>query len=409
MAIFQKRYIKKYIDLTLLSIQYQRPQKGIYYLTISRRAQKIKSNQFYLNQKEVTSIEQTFHFICHFLASKDGTWNSKFLRLKLIQKQKSINKVLAIWKYDLKKFQHQHFSSLQLSPKFNSRYLGDISLSLLLSDNSRNPIVANSNLNGIINKTRIYDSADTDFQNDITFLHSSFLQHQTISSQAYSSFDFSDFSLSQFHSSFDSFECNPQEKHLDKNILSRNSNCISILNKSKQKITSILEKFINDDIEHIISFPVISKKLLAKIAEDMNNFEPIFFVFRWSDIMSSLKQKEISRKIYVLVATIHLISTLRQNQLLSKDDPKIIVDSFKKLYDEVLNSILENAKSHLGNEDNVNAFCLNLLDQLNQIGHGKFCNIVYSSLLLGLVFSVSDEFTTTCVIIYVFLKSKKIE
>jgi hypothetical protein len=163
------------------------------------------------------------------------------------------------------------------------------------------------------------------------------------------------------------------------------------LNKSKQKITFILEKFINDDLEYIVSFPIISKQVLAEIAKDINNFEPVFFVFRWSDIISSLEQKEISRKIYVLVATIHLISTLQQKQLLSKNDLKVIIDSFKKLYQEVLNSILENAKSHLENDYQLNIFCLNLLDQLNQIGRGELCNSIYSSLLLDFILSAPDE------------------
>jgi hypothetical protein len=73
MSIFQKRHIERYVDLTLLTIQYQRPQHGIYYLTISRRAYQRKSNQIYFKQKEVTSIEQIFHFACNFLVSKDGT------------------------------------------------------------------------------------------------------------------------------------------------------------------------------------------------------------------------------------------------------------------------------------------------------------------------------------------------
>jgi hypothetical protein len=149
MPIFQKREIKKYVNLTLLAIRCQRPQQGIYYLTISRRTYQRKSNQFYLNQNEVINIEQIFHFRCHFLASKDGNWHSKFLKLNLIQKQKSTKKVIAIWKYDLKFFQHQHFLSLQLWPKFNSQYLGDITLSLLLSDETRNPTIPNFNLNEI--------------------------------------------------------------------------------------------------------------------------------------------------------------------------------------------------------------------------------------------------------------------
>jgi hypothetical protein len=304
------------------------------------------------------------------------------LNIKLIQKQKFTNKVIASWKYDLKFFQHQHFLSLQLLSKSNSQYLGDVTLSLLLSDNSRNPIIPNFKLNEISSKTKNDDSSDVDFQNDFTFSHHSFLSYQTHSFLSY-----------QTHSLVDSFESNSQGKHLNKSISSRNSNCISVLNKSKQKITSILEKFINDDLEHIISFPAISKHFLAEIAEDINNFEPIFFVFRWNDIMSSLEQKEISRKIYVLVSTIHLISILQQKQLLSKDDLKVIIFSFKKLYQEVLDSILESAKSHFENEHNMNIFCLNLLNQLNQIGRGELCSSIYSSLLLDFILSSPDEFS----------------
>jgi hypothetical protein len=299
------------------------------------------------------------------------------LKLKLIQKRKFTNKVIAFWKCDLNFFQHQHFLSLQLYPKFNSQYQGDITLSLLIADNSKNLNISKLNKNS--SRTRINDSVNADLQKDIIFPANSFLQHQAISSQT--------------HSSFDSFENNLQEKNLCKSILIRNSICISILNKLKQKIAFILEKFIDDDLEHIISFPVISKKLFTKITKDINNFEPIFFVFRWSDMMSSLDQKENSRKIYALVATIHLILILQQKQLLSKDDLKIIIDSFTKLYQEVLNSILENAKSHFENEDNMNIFCLNLLDQLNQIGHGELCNSIYSSLLLDFVLSAPDEFS----------------
>jgi hypothetical protein len=79
------------------------------------------------------------------------------LKLKLIQKQKSTNKVIAVWNYDLKFFQYQHFLSLQHSPNFNSQYLGDITLSLSLSSNSRNLIIPKFNLNEILNKTTIDD------------------------------------------------------------------------------------------------------------------------------------------------------------------------------------------------------------------------------------------------------------
>jgi hypothetical protein len=107
--------------------------------------------------------------------------------------------------------------------------------------------------------------------------------------------------------------------------------------------------------------------------------------------MSSLEHKENSRKIYALVATIHLMSILQQKQLFSKNDLKIIIDSFTNLYQEVLKSILENAKSHMENEDNMNIFCLNLLDQLNQNGRGELYNYIYSSLLLDFVLSAPDE------------------
>jgi hypothetical protein len=56
--------------------------------------------------------------------------------------------------------------------------LGDITLSLLLSDNSRNPIIPIFNLNEISMKARINDSAYSDVQNEIAFLPNLFLQHQ---------------------------------------------------------------------------------------------------------------------------------------------------------------------------------------------------------------------------------------
>jgi flagellin-specific chaperone FliS len=138
---------------------------------------------------------------------------------------------------------------------------------------------------------------------------------------------------------------------------------------------------------------MISKKIISEIVANTRSFESIFFVFKWSDALLSLEQADISRKIYGLIATLHLISTLRQKQLLSKEDLNVIIDSLTKLYQNALNSILEDAKSHLENEDQIISFCFNLLDQLNQIGSGEYCNIIYSSLLFGFVLSVPNEFS----------------
>jgi hypothetical protein len=41
----------------------------------------------------------------------------------------------------------------------------------------------------------------------------------------------------------------------------------------------------------------------------------------------------------------------------------------------------------------MNIFCLNLLNQLNQIGSGELCSTIYSSLLLDFVLSVPNEFS----------------
>lgn len=362
MAFFQKRSSKISVDLSLLSIQCQKPQEGIYYITISKRKQQWKSHTFSLASDGVTNIQQTFNFPSCFLTLKDGTSRSKFLKLKLVQKQKSTKKVIATWKYDFKNLQHQHYLSLQLSPKNIYQDMGNISLSFIISDHSKNSNLPNLNSHELSNNTLVADFAEINIQDQINF---------------------SEFNLSYTSSETSSFLANLSCTSSNKSFL--------ICNQSTQKIASICDELINNDIEQIKSFPTYSKNIAAEIIANISNFESIFFVFRWSDTLSRLKQKNISRKIYGLISTIHLISILQQKQILSNDDLNVIINSFTELYYEVLSSILENAKLYLENENQITEFCFNLLDQLNQIGSGIYCNTIYSSLLLEFVLSVPDE------------------
>jgi hypothetical protein len=366
MTSFQKRYVKIYLDLSLMSIECQIPQEGIYFMTISRRTEKWKSHQFSLSSNEITNIEEAFHFPCHFLALTDETWRSKFLKLKLIQKQKSTKKVIAIWKYDLKILQHQHHLSLQLSPDFNCQYLGNISLSLIISNLNSNKL---SNNTYILSKTNIQDQMNL------------------------SEFNSSYSNSSQYTSSFDYSNLNQQKNSSSNSFLNSCDNDFSLCNDSNQTITSICDELISDDLEQIKTFPMISKKIISEIVANISSFESIFFVLKRSNTLSSHEQKDTSRKLYGLIATLHLISTLQQKPLLAKEDLNVIIDSLTKLYQNVLNSILEDAKSHFENENQIISFCFNLLDQLNQIGNGEYCNIIYSSLLIGFVLSIPEEFS----------------
>lgn len=169
--------------------------------------------------------------------------------------------------------------------------------------------------------------------------------------------------------------------------------CISAFNQHKQNIMSIFDELIFNDLESIKVFPIISRKLLAEIGENKKNFESVFFVFKWSDTLSLIEQKEFSRKIYALIATLHLMKILEQKHLLSTDTLNVIASSLKSLHQNVFNSILDNIKLHIDDEDQIISFSHNLLDEFNQIGNGEYCNIIFSSLLMKIVLSIPDEYS----------------
>lgn len=417
MTIFNKEIEDKLIDINLSYIQHESSLIDCFYMKVSHKAQKFKTNSFHLNQEGITNIDRTFSIPCSFVILKDKTWRSKYIKLKLIQKQKKHRKLIASWKYDLKNLQNQSSISLKLAPGFNARDLGELCLSVTISKISlQSPQSTDSSpQKGLNSPLQITGSFQSPFIQKVdNSLHSSLpviapcvngIDSIVRLSNSHASLNPSlkgQFNLQLAHSkslngqynlSYDSSAFNYQKNIIKSSSLKGSPNCFSCFNQNKLKIKALCDELVNEDLEKIKSFPNISKKILVEIGTNPSNFESIFFVNKWSETLSLLEQKDNSRKIYGLVATLHLMKILQLKQLLSKEDMNVMIDAFTKLYQLFFDSILENSKLHFENDDMMNEYSFTLLNKFNQIGNGEYCSIISSSLILKMVISVPEEFS----------------
>lgn len=199
------------------------------------------------------------------------------------------------------------------------------------------------------------------------------------------------FSNHKMKHSFNSLQIDRSQKLIPKKIAHFSCDLYPNLNQLKNKIIPICDELMDGNLEQIKPFPLISTKIIREISPMKHNYGLIFLAIHWSETLLLLEHKENWRKIYALVATIHLISILDQKQLLSKDELKVLINSLMTLYHQISSSILENSKEYLVNEYQMKEFCENLLDKFNQIGSGEYCNLICTSLLMNFVLNFSDK------------------
>jgi hypothetical protein len=304
-----------------------------------------------------------------------------------VRNEKSNRKKIAVWKFDLNLRQFQKSLSLKLTPQSNSKFLGEVTLSFLITEKSHFHCIDFTNIqNQAVSETR-----------KLSILSSKKNRRNTFPDPTPSSVRLQNepnlFLEYQMKSTFDSSQENSSGKIYANNLKKFNCNLFPNINQLKNKIIQICDELINGDLDQIKSFPLISRKILCEIYSIKQSSGLIIFASQWSETLLNLEYKDKWRKIYALIATIHLISGLEKKQLLSNDDLNIIICSFFTLYNQVFNSILENSKDHFVNDYQMKIFCQNLLDDFNRIGSGEYCNLIYSSLLMNFVLSFPDEFS----------------
>jgi hypothetical protein len=409
MTIKVRDQVGMQISLSIIYLDYETPQEGYYSISCFSKKNQFETSPFILTQNRKTMILQIFHFSFNFTQLSGKSFISKKLKLKLTRNGKTTKQQIGFWKFDLNLLQFQNYLSLNLLLQSNSNDLGKISFSLMIAENTNLPSVALS-----INHPEQKNIQNQLDQSRKLFIHSlkkecvKSVHYQNSFSQTFEN-ELSSFLDYQQKLEQDSFQGYYPGKNCIQKIKHFGCNLYPYFNQLTGKIINHCDELINEDLEQIASFPLISKKILGEVFSMKPSFGLIALASQWSETLLCLEQQDNRRKIYALVATIHIISVLDKKQILSKDDLKIIICSFITLYSQVFNSILENSKEHFRSEDQMKIFCQNLLEEFNQIGSGEYCNLIYSSLLMNFLHLLPDEFSDNLCQYFCIIKNTKNE